>query len=288
MSDELDAIRRELEEVRRLKESLKEELEEVRESRSEIKRRERELRHHAREAERVGKPPKPPRPVPPVRIDLSGLTDRLDSEMERIGVELEKSFKGLETAFSVPGLFGTSRKRAKRRDRDIERIGPERVAKVISPLGSEERLRILDYLKDGPKTFNDLELHTEKTGSSLTHHLNPLIEAGYVIKGEVRGTYYVTVEGRLAYRLAQWITSKVEDEVVRRNGNGAKDQKDSPKSESVIIRFDDEEDLEDLEDIEEMKGEKLDELQDQLHDELDEIQGLEEELEDAESEEDEF
>ena len=92
-------------------------------------------------------------------------------------------------------------------------IPPEHVARFISPLGSEERLRILDYLKSGGKTFNELEQHTGRTGSSLTHHLNPLVDAGYVIKGEVRGTYYVTVEGRLAYRLAQWLTSRLEGEI---------------------------------------------------------------------------
>ena len=274
MSDELDEIKRELEEVRRLKESLKEELDEVRESKSELKHQERELR---REAERMRneRPPRPPRPskvkpVPPVRIDLTGLTDRLDTEMERIGTELEKSFKGLEDVFDVPGLFLKAGKRSKKRDREIEKIQPERVAKVISPLGSEERLRILNYLKDGPKQFKDLELHTGKTGSSLTHHLDPLMEAGYVIKGEVRGEYYVTVEGRLAYRLAQWITSKVEDEVVRRNGKAKITHKKGPKSESVTIRFDNDVD----------EPDEVEELRDQLNDELDEVDDLEDELDD--------
>ena len=269
MSDELDEIKRELEEVRRLKESLKEELDEVRESKSDLRRREKELR---REAERVRRhrPPKPPKakPVPPVRIDLTGLTDRLDTEMERIGTELEKSFKGLEDVFDVPGLFLKTGKRSKKSDRKIEQIPPERVAKVISPLGSEERLRILNYLKDGPKQFKDLEFHTGKTGSSLTHHLDPLMEAGYVIKGEVRGEYYVTVEGRLAYRLAQWITSKVEDEVVRRNGKAKITHKKGPKSESVTIRFDDDAD----------EPDEVEELRDQLNEELDEVDALEDEL----------
>ncbi len=287
MSDELDEIRRELEEVRKLKESLKEELKEVRESRSEAKHREKELRREARRVKRISKPPKPPKPVKPIRlprIDLSGLTARLDTEMERIGIELEKSLEGLETVFDDTGLFVTSRKRTKLSDREIERIEPERVAKVISPLGSEERLSILDFLKDGPKTFNDLEMQTGKTGSSLTHHLNPLIEARYVIKGAVRGTYYITVEGRLAYRLAQWITSKVEDEVVKRNGDSEVTYSKAGDTESVTVRFEDEEDIEELE----SKEEELEAIQDELHDELDEIQDLEEELEDAELDEEEF
>jgi DNA-binding transcriptional ArsR family regulator len=276
MSDELDEIRRELEEVRKLKESLKEELKDVRESRAKAKRREKELRREARRVKRV-KPPKPPKPLKPARIpriDLSGLTERLDTEMERIGLQLEKGLEGLEVAIGETGPFFTGLKRTKLSDREIERIGPERVARVLSPLGSVERLRILNFLKDGPKTFNDLEMQTGKTGSSLTHHLSPLIEARYVIKGAVRGTYYVTVEGRLAYRLAQWITSKVEGE---RNGTDVEGD--------VDITFDDE-GPEDLEELEE-RVEELEELQDELHDEMDEVQDLEEELEDAHMEEDE-
>ena len=263
MSDELDEIRRELEEVRKLKESLKDELDEVRSSKKDVRRREKELRREARRVKRAMKPPKPPKekPVAPI-IDLTGLTERLDTEMERIGTELEKSFKGLETAFEVPRILLSGGKRSKRSEKEIEAIEPERVAKVISPLGSEERLSILNFLKDGPKTFNELEMHTGKTGSSLTHHLNPLMEARYVIKGEVRGTYYVTVEGRLAYRLAQWITSKVEDEVIRRNGKAK-----TPKSESVTIRFADDDEDDDDTDYHEEELEELDDENDDLEEE---------------------
>ena len=57
-----------------------------------------------------------------------------------------------------------------------------------------------------------------------------------MIKGEVRGTYYVTVEGRLAYRLAQWLTSRLERE---KELEGKKKEKlDSQKDESVSIEFD--------------------------------------------------
>jgi DNA-binding transcriptional ArsR family regulator len=121
--------------------------------------------------------------------------------MDGLGDQIEMSLRSVE-GLKVPGIrVRKGRRRTKRRKgqrREIESIVPERVAKIVAPLGSEERLKLLDYLKTGGKTFNDIENYTGKTGSSLTHHLNPLIEAGYVVKGEVRGTYYVTVEGRLA------------------------------------------------------------------------------------------
>ncbi|MHA2322669.1 MAG: ArsR/SmtB family transcription factor [Candidatus Thorarchaeota archaeon] len=155
------------------------------------------------------RPPRPPRPprvprvprVARIDLDLEGLTDSLETMMDGLGDQIEMSLRSVE-GLKVPGIrVRKGRRRTKRRKgqrREIESIVPERVAKIVAPLGSEERLKLLDYLKTGGKTFNDIENYTGKTGSSLTHHLNPLIEAGYVVKGEVRGTYYVTVEGRLA------------------------------------------------------------------------------------------
>ena len=196
-SDELNDLKKELEEVRQLKESLKAEIDELRGSRP--KRRERRV------------------VIEPPVVDLSGVIEGLEDIMESVGEQIQESLS------EIPGI--ERRTRARRYARpwssprrgsqrsEVEMIPPERVARYISPLGSEERLRILDYLKSGGKTFNELEQHTGRTGSSLTHHLNPLVDAGYVIKGEVRGTYYVTVEGRLAYRLAQWLTSRLEGEI---------------------------------------------------------------------------
>ncbi len=232
MTEDIERIKEELKEIRRMKEDLREELDEVRRIRKES----------------GGRPPKPPHPRRPKRatiVDLGGLTDSLEDMMEGLGDQIRESLRGVEEigeAFSGPALHIRS-KRKRRQEREDERIPPERVARIVSPLGSEERLKILDFLKDGGKSFNELENHTGKTGSSLTHHLSPLVEAGYVIKGEVRGTYYVTVEGRLAYRLAQWLTGRVERERSRsgNNGNGEseiriviEDDEDEPSKEDDL------------------------------------------------------
>ncbi|MFW9800672.1 MAG: ArsR/SmtB family transcription factor [Candidatus Thorarchaeota archaeon] len=219
MTEDIDRIKEELDEIRRIKEDLRDELDEVR---------------RIRKKSRI-RPPKPPRPRAAI-VDLRGLTDSLEDMMEGLGDQIRESLKGVEEigeAFSGPALHVRSRRKG-RQEREDERIPPERVARVVSPLGSEERLKILDFLKDGGRSFNELENHTGKTGSSLTHHLSPLVEAGYVIKGEVRGTYYVTVEGRLAYRLAQWLTGRVERERSRSGNNG------NGESEIKVVIEDDE------------------------------------------------
>jgi DNA-binding transcriptional ArsR family regulator len=305
MAEDIDEIKRELEEIRRIKEEMKRELQEAKRERLEALKREKI---------KLVKPPKPPKPAKAPRapraprrasiVDLRGLTDSLEDMMVGLEDSIRDSVSGLEELgkeFSGPFLRArTRKKRKKKRDREFEMIPPERVAKIVSPLGSEERLRILDFLKEGGRTFNDLEIHTGKTGSSLTHHLTPLLDAGYVIKGEVRGTYYVTVEGRLAYRLAQWLTGKVEREQERSaNGNG-----DGPLSvvvdkndDEFTVRLSDEEAAEVEEELQDhvqdeidKYHDKMDEYQDQLdgiQDKMDEIQEqMEEEIEELEEEED--
>jgi DNA-binding transcriptional ArsR family regulator len=258
LTEDIDKIRKELDEVRAMKERLRSEIDdikrekrEIQERRKELVREERVLRR-ARRKQKLPRPhrlprdiPEPPEPSPPPRIelDLEDMTDSLEEMMEGLGEQIEDSLKGIrgiEASIRLPGVYmrhGKTKKRKK--DREIENISAERVAEVISPLGSVERLKILDFLKTDAATFNEIEQHIGKTGSSLTHHLNPLIDAGYVIKGEVRGTYYATIQGILAYRLAKWLTSRVERERIK----AARKRKTEPK---VIMDFeeDDEEEEE--------------------------------------------
>jgi DNA repair ATPase RecN len=110
----------------------------------------------------------------------------------------------------------------------------------------------------------------------LTHHLNPLVEASYVVKGEVRGTYYLTVEGRLAYRLAQWLTHRVErqrDKTGNNRSNGETEVTvdfEGDDDETVVI-VEDEEALEKAAEHLERVAEKIEETSEQLEDAADEL-----------------
>ena len=295
MGEHIDDIKKELEEVRRLKEELKKEIEATRDEREDSLRQRAEA---SRRRDTVrSRPPRPPRsphgvpPVPPVRdldIDLSGITDSLEDMMDGLGRSIEMSIQdidGIGKSFRIPGIriYKNGRKSRKVRKSEIERIPPERVAKIVAPLGSEERLKILDYLKQGGKKFNEIEEYTGKTGSSLTHHLDPLIEAGYVVKGEVRGTYYVTVEGRLAYRLAQWLTHRVEkqrEQTASNKSNGSQEATDFQDDDDVEheITVEDANDLEAAQEhleraaseLEKAQG-SVEELSDQVEDAIDEM-----------------
>lgn len=291
----MDRIRKELDEVRNLKEELKREVDAVRREKEESHQRRAEERR-TRRRPRPPKPPKPPR-VARIDLDLEDLTDSLENMMDGLGHQIEMSLRSVE-GLKVPGIrIHKGRRRSKKRDEQqamIESIAPERVAQIVGPLGSEERLKILDYLKTGGKSFNDIENYTGKTGSSLTHHLNPLIEAGYVVKGEVRGTYYVTVEGRLAYRLAQWLTHRVETQRAHAGKNGGSegevevefDDDDSQGSYSYDFTTDDE--IEKMEDAKEHLNDLAEQLEEQREEMEEQREKLEEQREDLEEQREEM
>lgn len=307
MTDNVDDIKRELDEVRKLKEELRREVEDVRREKEDTLRRRAEVtRERARHSKpQAPRPPKSPRRVRPVRdidIDIGGITDSLEDMMEGLGKSIEMSLKGVEGighSIRVPGVrvHRRSRKGKKIRKSDIEKIPPERVAKIVAPLGSEERLKILEFLKEGGKTFNEIEIYTEKTGSSLTHHLNPLVEASYVVKGEVRGTYYLTVEGRLAYRLSQWLTHRVETQRTRTGDNESNGEEeisvdfdDESDDEEAVVIVEDEKELERAAEHLERVADEIESVQDQIEEAVDKIEEAKEEeleaLEDFEDDED--
>jgi DNA-binding transcriptional ArsR family regulator len=307
MTEHIDDIKKELEEVRKLKEELKREVEDTKRQKEELQQKkdgEREDReksytyHYGTKQPRPPRPPREPRlarPVRPVKIDIAGITDSLEDMMDDLGRSIEtsiKDFDGLAKGIKIPGVhIRTSGRRGKAAKRkDIEMIPPERIAKIVAPLGSEERLGILDYLKSGGKSFNDIETFTGKTGSSLTHHLNPLLEAGYVVKGEVRGTYYVTVEGRLAYRLAQWLTHRVEQQRAQaaNNDEAGVDVEFDESSEDAdgAIIIEDEEDAEAAAQHLERVSYKIDEVSDKIDQAVDKIEEAKDAFEEAEEADD--
>jgi len=297
MGEHIDDIKKELAEVRRLKEELQKEIEETRRDRAEthkhldeVSRRREEARMRSSRPSRPTRPPRPPL-VRDIDIDLSGITDSLEDMMDGLGKSIEMSIQGIDgvgKSFRIPGVrvHKTGRKGKRIRKSDIEKIPPERVAKIVDPLGSEERLKILNYLKEGGKLFNEIENYTAKTGSSLTHHLNPLIDAGYVVKGEVRGTYYVTVEGRLAYRLAQWLTHRVEQQREQSANNKANGSESDEEDEEHTIVVEDVDDLEAARDHLEQVADELERAQDSVEDVADQLDDAIDEMEDADDEDD--
>jgi DNA-binding HxlR family transcriptional regulator len=86
-----------------------------------------------------------------------------------------------------------------------------KVAEVMSALGQEHRLAILNELMSGGKYINELqEKLPEIAASTLSSHLNVLEEAGLVVQEKVRGRYLITIPGRTAYKMAKRVTNLIE------------------------------------------------------------------------------
>ena len=86
------------------------------------------------------------------------------------------------------------------------RADPKRAAEVMSALGNEHRIRILEELTGGGRYLGELlELFPGLSAGTISSHLEVLKEAGLVAQEKERGRYLITLPGRMAYRMASQI-----------------------------------------------------------------------------------
>jgi len=131
--------------------------------------------------------------------------DVVEGLAEGIHGELEKSI------FIGPRGVRIFRTKKLHRLEEEANVSFPKIADVMSALGHEHRLRILNELMSGGKYINELqEKLTEITTSTLSSHLNVLEDAGLVVQEKVRGRYLITMPGRTAYKMAQRITKFLE------------------------------------------------------------------------------
>jgi len=182
-----------------LSEDLKEEMKKLREEIESLKEK---LRDATEEKLRRGRG---------IYIDIGNrvhdyVEDVMEGVAEGIHGELEKSI------FIGPRGVKILRRKGEPYEREDEvEVSFPRVAEVMSALGQEHRLKILNELMSGGKYVNELqEKLSEITGSTLSSHLKVLEEAGLVVQEKVRGRYLITMPGRTAYKMARRVTRFLE------------------------------------------------------------------------------
>jgi DNA-binding HxlR family transcriptional regulator len=137
--------------------------------------------------------------------------DVMDEVAEGIHGELEKSIfigpHGRHIKIRGPGI--RIHKHAPRHPDEVdEQVSLDQVAAVMSALGQEHRLKVLEELMSGGKYVNELqEKLPEIAASTLSSHLSVLEEAGLVVQERVRGRYLITIPGRSAYKMARRVSS---------------------------------------------------------------------------------
>jgi DNA-binding HxlR family transcriptional regulator len=145
-----------------------------------------------------------------IHIDIGNrvhdyIEDAMEGVAEGIHGELEKS------VFIGPRGVRILREKEPYRGEDKVEVSFPKTAEVMSALGHEHRLRILNELMSGGKYINELqEKLSEITTSTLSSHLNILEEAGLVVQEKVRGRYLITIPGRTAYKMARRVTRFLE------------------------------------------------------------------------------
>jgi len=195
LEEEEEALQEEVEEILEEAEEAHEEAEEALEEEVEEEREEydREDRHRRR------------------RHDYD-FGDRLG---EYIGGFVEDVMEGvadeIESALFIHPR-GPSMVVRRRRPRRKAVVDEKKAASIMSALGNEYRLKILDELSSGGMYANELqEALKDISPSTLSSHLDTLEEAGLVMQERRRGRYLITIPGRLAVKMAYQIAKRLED-----------------------------------------------------------------------------
>lgn len=182
----------------------REELRRLREELEELRRELREVAGRVRGGE--AEPPEGAK-RDSMRVDLGeAIGDYISSIVENViaGIrgELERS-----VLIGPKGILVTKRGR----DDRAFRADPKRVAEVMSALGNEHRIRILEELTGGGRYLGELLEHFPgMSAGTISSHLEVLEEAGLVVQEKERGRYLITIPGRIAYRMANQLVYQID------------------------------------------------------------------------------
>jgi len=88
--------------------------------------------------------------------------------------------------------------RLKEEDVKEDPLQPQRCARLLAALAAPERLRIMRFLRAGPRNAGEIAEMLQTTTVNTSHHLNVLKSAG-LLENERRGRfiYYFVVPGIL-------------------------------------------------------------------------------------------
>ncbi len=128
---------------------------------------------------------------------------------EYIGNFVEDVMEGVAAEIETSLRFRPRDSARIRRHSRPRSVDANRAASVMSALGNENRIRILDALSYGGLYAGDIQEALEDIGAStLSSHLDVLEESGLIMQERRRGRYLITVPGRLAVNMAYEISKR--------------------------------------------------------------------------------
>jgi len=136
-----------------------------------------------------------------IQILIKQLPDKPDAGMAFFGGIQKKGGKIKSSYFS---------------GHDIESLlkcSPKRIAKLLSPFSSEQRILILKTLIEGDRSSSELSQATGLEGGQLYHHLKELALAEYIEQKE-RRLYSLTEKGQMALLTVLAMACTLEKRVI--------------------------------------------------------------------------
>jgi len=218
LREELEELKRSLKDLASIRKTTPETPEESVELEESLEIEEPEMLEEAELLEPVEPQEEPEEPEPPEEPEeaRAGRRNRRRRDWDEwgesfgdyIGSFVEDVMEGvaaeIETSFRPRDRVEKTWKYRKPRSVDVNRA-----ASVMSALGNENRLKILDALSHGGLYAGDLQEALEGIGAStLSSHLAVLEESGLVTQERRRGRYLITVPGRLAVNMAYEISKR--------------------------------------------------------------------------------
>lgn len=110
-----------------------------------------------------------------------------------------RKFMGLEEAVRMRVLEG------------LGEIEPELLARLAEPLSHGARVAILRLLREGPRTFSELEEALGMRAGHLRFHLNKLLKASFIVSLGRRSGYAITRLGSDALRALEMLYALHKD-----------------------------------------------------------------------------
>lgn len=238
-------------EMKKEMEQLKKELEELKntvkaEARSNIRRERARVKKTVKTVPNV----KVSHNVPPPLFNFG------DTLQKYIGGVMDSIAIGLEGAVGVIDIDKKMKKGKKRKSTSTIIVAPEYLdnfyekgADFMSVIADDNRLKMLKAMERGGKYQKELSEEIGVKGGTFKHHMDKLVEVGFVAQEAVRGRYLITMEGREALKLAEFLYLK------KYPGHSSSAQQENvveeDDEEAVTVEIDDEEDYDIVDETEE-------------------------------------
>src|SRR4051812_29828608 len=84
-----------------------------------------------------------------------------------------------------PPLYAPGDSNARER---LDPLQPQRCARLLAALAAPERLRIIRFLRDGPRSAGEIAAMLQTAAVNVSHHMNVLKAAG-LVQGEKQGRF---------------------------------------------------------------------------------------------------